>query len=167
MGDSKNLYLLTGSNLGNREAFLRQAYIAIEAQVGNIINKSALYQTQPWGISDQPDFLNQALIVKTLLSPFAVLDAIKDIEKKIGRTEVIRWGERIIDIDILFYEDKIVESPSLTIPHPRLHERNFVLAPLAEIAPDLKHPALGKTVAALLKESPDVLKARRVGDSVI
>ncbi len=155
----KNLYLLTGSNLGNREDFLLEAYFAIATRVGSVVKVSALYQTQPWGISNQPDFLNQTLLVKSNLSPFTVLDTIKQIEKTMGRTEILRWGERIIDIDILFYGNLILESPTLTIPHPRLHERNFVLAPLAEIAPNFKHPVFGKTVAMLLSESPDALKA--------
>lgn len=162
MTDSENLYLLTGSNLGNREDFLRQARFAIEKQVGAILQASGLYQTAPWGIRDQPDFLNQALLVRTALSPFAVLNAVKQIEKQMGRMEVLRWGERIIDIDILFYGDLILESPTLTIPHPRLHERNFALAPLAEIAPDFTHPVLKKTVTVLLEESEDELEAVRI-----
>ena len=162
MGDSKNLYLLTGSNLGDREDFLRQARFAIEKQVGVIRQASGLYQTAPWGIRDQPDFLNQALLVRTALSPFAVLKTVKQIEQQMGRMEVLRWGERIIDIDILFYGDLILESPTLTIPHPRLHERNFALAPLAEIAADFTHPVLKKTVTVLLEGSEDELEAVRI-----
>jgi len=162
MGDSKNLYLLTGSNLGDREDFLRQARFGIAERVGVILQASGLYQTEPWGIRDQPDFLNQALLVTTGLSPFAVLDAVKKIEKTLGRMEVLRWGERIIDIDILFYEDLVLESPALTIPHPRLHERNFALAPLAEIAPDFRHPVFEKTVAVLLEECGDGLEVVRI-----
>ncbi len=162
MGDSENLYLLTGSNLGDREDFLRQAHFAIEKKVGVILQASGLYQTAPWGIRDQPDFLNQALWVRTALSPFAVLNTVKQIEKQMGRMEVLRWGERIIDIDILFYGDLILESPTLTIPHPRLHERNFALAPLVEIAPDFTHPVLKKTVRVLLEESGDELEAKRI-----
>lgn len=159
MADGKKLYLLAGSNLGDRKDFLRQARLAVENQIGTITAASRLYHTQPWGLSEQPDFLNQALEVQTLLTPFEVLEAIQSIEKAMGRTKKKHWGERIIDLDILFYEAEVMETARLTIPHPRFQDRNFAMAPLAEIAPDLRHPVLGKTIETLLAASEDTLTA--------
>jgi len=159
MADGKKLYLLAGSNLGDRKDFLRQARLAVENQIGTITAASRLYHTQPWGLSEQPDFLNQALEVQTLLAPFEVLEAIQRIEKAMGRTKKKHWGERIIDLDILFYEGEVIETERLVIPHPRVQDRNFAMAPLAEIAPDLRHPVLGKTIETLLAASEDTLTA--------
>ena len=143
------VYLALGANLGDREQNLRAALEQIRAFV-DITRISSIYETEPWGVRDQPWFLNLACSGTTTLSPVDVLRRAKKIENKMGRTDGIRFGPRPIDIDLLFYDRLIELSPALTIPHPRLHERAFVLAPLAEIAPDLVHPRLRIKIRELL-----------------
>ncbi|MCB0597173.1 MAG: 2-amino-4-hydroxy-6-hydroxymethyldihydropteridine diphosphokinase [Lewinellaceae bacterium] len=154
---ANQIYLHTGTNLGDREANLKRANERIMEEIGPIEKASRVYRTKAWGITDQPDFLNQALLVSTHLSPFELLEKIQDIERRMGRAREIKWGERIIDIDILFYNDEIIDTENLTIPHPYLHYRNFVLLPLMDIAPGLLHPGFGLTVAELYANSEDKL----------
>ncbi|MGV3539054.1 MAG: 2-amino-4-hydroxy-6-hydroxymethyldihydropteridine diphosphokinase [Rufibacter sp.] len=157
------LFLLLGGNLGNREAMLAEAEVLLSAVFGKTSQKSKLYETAAWGLEDQPDFLNQALVFETDLSPEEVLLVTQTVEQDLGRERKIKWGARVIDIDILFYGQEISNLPQLQIPHPQLHLRRFVLAPLAEIAPDWQHPVLNKTVVELLKNCPDSLEVRVVG----
>ena len=157
------LFLLLGGNLGNREAMLAEAEVRLSAVFGKTRQKSKLYETAAWGLEDQPDFLNQALVFETDLSPGEVLQATQKVEQDLGRERKIKWGARVIDIDILFYGQEILNLPQLQIPHPQLHLRKFVLAPLSEIAPDFQHPVLKKTVIELLKDCPDALEVRVVG----
>ncbi len=144
------VYLALGANLGDREGNLREALkrIAVFVEIKRV---SSIYETQPWGVKEQPWFLNLVCAGTTLLSPVDLLRRVKKIENEMGRTEGIRFGPRPIDIDILFYDRVIELSPALTIPHPRLHERAFVLVPLAEIAPTFVHPRLRATVRTLLE----------------
>ncbi|MCB0571427.1 MAG: 2-amino-4-hydroxy-6-hydroxymethyldihydropteridine diphosphokinase [Phaeodactylibacter sp.] len=151
------VYLHTGTNLGNRAANLKQANRWVAREIGAIAKTSRIYHTEAWGITDQPDFLNQALLVHTRLGPFEVLEKIQQIERRMGRVREVKWGERIIDIDILFFNDEVLDTDALTIPHPYLHYRNFVLAPLLEIAPQLVHPIFRKTITELADASEDSL----------
>lgn len=141
-------YLSLGSNLGDRAKNLAKAISSLAPQVQPLI-QSSIYQTEPWGYSDQPNFLNQVVKAETTLDPFDLLDYLKATESQLGRQETFRFGPRLIDIDILLYDDLIVDTHKLTIPHPRIYERAFVLIPLSEIAPDLTHPILGKTIQEL------------------
>ncbi len=143
------VYLALGANLGDREKNLKDALGRINSFV-EITRASSIYETEPWGVRDQPRFLNLVCSGETSLSPVDLLRRIKKIEIEMGRAEGIRFGPRPIDVDILFYNHLIDLSPALTIPHPRLHERAFVLVPLAEIAPDLVHPRFRVTTRELL-----------------
>ena len=148
-------YLLTGSNLGNSLTLLQQAQEEIAKRVGPPVAVSSVYVTAPWGITDQPSFLNQALQVETSLSPQELIHNLLDIEISLGRVRTEKYGPRTIDIDILLYGNSILNEPNLQVPHPQLPHRRFALLPLAELAPDLIHPVTGKTIRQLLEECPD------------
>lgn len=150
----KTAYLGLGSNLANKRANVRKAIQLIRTiKCLKVISVSGLYRTEPWGYKDQPSFLNAAVKIETSLSPLKLLLFLKGIEKKMGRkSHKIKWGPRIIDIDILLYGMDKLKNRTLQIPHPGMHERTFVLGPLAEIAPRAVHPVLKKTIKKLLKE---------------
>lgn len=143
------VYLALGSNMGNRLSNLKTAINNLTPQMA-VKNKSQVYETPPWGFTDQAAFLNQVVKVETYLEPEALLAHLKRLEVALGRVPNFQNGPRLIDIDILFFDDRIVDTPPLVIPHPRLHERAFVLVPLADLAPDLVHPIFHKTVIELL-----------------
>jgi len=155
-------YLLTGSNEGDRILHMQQARANIELFCGRVLQISSLYQTAPWGKTDQSDFLNQVLKVETKLSPHALLHTILSIEESSGRKRTVRNAPRNIDIDILFYDQLVLKEPGLEIPHPRIAERRFVLQPLEEISPDFIHPLLKKTIRQLLEECTDELAVKKI-----
>ena len=142
------VYLSLGSNLGNTQENIEKA-LQLLSEKCKILNKSSLIETKPVGYVNQPDFLNGVVHVSTKLTPQSLLKFLKEIERKIGRTETFRNGPRIIDIDIIFYNNLVMETEELTIPHPRMPERLFVLQPLLELNPHLIHPKLQKTVKQL------------------
>jgi len=145
-------YLSIGSNLGNREENCEKAISFLEQNGIKVTKRSSLYETEPWGVKNQPKFINMAVEVETYLEPQELLKTIKKIEAELGRRSNIRWGPRVIDLDILFYDNLIINTPELTIPHPAIIEREFVLKPLSEIAPDKTHPVIKKSIKELLSE---------------
>ena len=146
-----DIHLSIGTNLGDRIANLRAALGAMPPEVEPVA-LSRVYETPPWGYTDQPAFLNMAVHARTGLGPESLLRKLKQVETRIGRKPGIRWGPRLLDIDILFYDDLLLDMPGLVIPHKRMHERGFVLVPLADLAPELRHPITGQTVSQMLAE---------------
>ncbi len=149
------VYLLLGANLGDRAQTLQQSIDLIAERIGKVVQQSRLYETAPWGVTDQPAYLNQVLVVETVLTPSDVLVQTQVIEQELGRVRLEKWGARVIDIDILYYDQLILQTETLTVPHPFLHQRRFTLVPLAEIAPDFVHPVLQKMTVELLTECED------------
>src|SRR5688500_6574197 len=139
------IFLLLGSNQGAPLRNLAEAAGRIEEDAGKILERSALYKSAAWGMEEQPDFYNQVLKIGSPFSAEVLLQKLLDIEHKMGRVRVEKWGPRLIDIDILFYGDEVIDTPALRVPHPGIPQRRFTLLPLAEIAPDLRHPVLRKT----------------------
>lgn len=180
----KEVFILLGSNRGERESFISRAIEMIESRAGVVCKKSALYETEPWGFNDPTSFLNQVVEIETDLNPEKLLDQLLTIEVKLGRIrpfdgcgcgipvslaakvgsgdkDVPAYAGRTIDLDILFYGERLVFSDILMIPHPRLHERRFTLVPLNEVAPEFIHPLLKKTISVLLRDCRDQSKVNK------
>jgi 2-amino-4-hydroxy-6-hydroxymethyldihydropteridine diphosphokinase len=151
-------FLITGGNIGDRMEYLHRAEAAIAADCGIISRSSGIYETEAWGKKDQNSFLNQALELQTSLSAFELLDAILQIEEKLGRKRSEKYGPRLIDIDILFFNHEVIHTDHLKVPHPHLQNRRFVLQCLNEIAPHYIHPVLHKDIQQLLAACEDNLK---------
>lgn len=155
------IYLLLGSNLGDSRALLQDAATQLEQDLGKIAGRSSLYHTAAWGKTDQPDFVNQVLALRTGISAEEALDILLSIEKKMGRLRSELYAPRTIDIDLLFFHNQIIDLPHLQVPHPRIAERRFVLVPMNELAPNLRHPILHKTIHQLLLECTDTLDVKK------
>ena len=150
------VYLGLGTNLGNKEQNLRMSVQKIEERIGNVVSLSAFYATAPWGFSSENSFLNAAVCVETTLLPLQVLEETQRIERELGRTEKSvngLYADRLIDIDLLLYDDRVMDAEGLILPHPLMTERRFVMEPLSEIAPDVVHPVLHKTMKELFTSS--------------
>ena len=157
-----DVFLLLGSNLGNREKYLQKAINLVETEIGVVTQISSVYETEAWGKTDEPNYLNQVVRVNTQLSARRVLEKVLEIETRMGRVREEKWGSRIIDIDILFYDRDIINEPGLIVPHPELHNRKFTLEPLNELVPDLQHPVLKKSIFQLKSELKDNLIVKKL-----
>ena len=161
----KGKYLLLGSNVGDRKKYLNEAREKIVRHIGPVTEMSSVYLTDPWGFHEQPPFYNQIIQVETNLGPYEVLNEILSIEKEIGRIRAGKWKERIIDIDILYFENEIIDSDQLKIPHPGIPDRRFVLEPMCEIIPDAIHPVLNVSNRYLLQNTEDQLTVEKITNS--
>jgi 2-amino-4-hydroxy-6-hydroxymethyldihydropteridine diphosphokinase len=155
------VYLLTGGNIGDRMHYLFRAKEEISRRCGNILQESSVYETAAWGNEDQEAFLNQVLKIKTALQPHQLLKSILEIEKDIGRKRELKYGPRTVDIDILFFNDEVIDQEGLKVPHPQMQNRKFVLVPLNEMAAEKIHPVFDKSVSQLLTECPDPLAVNK------
>jgi len=149
------VYIGIGSNLGDRKKNCFRAIELLQEKGINVTKSSSLYETEPWGVKNQPRFINMAIEIETKLKPKKLLRILKDIEREMGRNESTKWSQRIIDLDILLFDNIVLNEDNLKIPHPLMHERDFVLIPLCEIAPHLKHPVLKLTVEELMQKFPN------------
>lgn len=156
------VYLLLGSNEGDRFFHIHEGKRMLQASVGNIIKQSSLYETAAWGHTQQPDFLNAVVKINTTKTATQLLQSIQQIEAHLGRQRTVHWGQRTLDIDILFFGNQIIQQSDLHIPHPYLHQRRFTLLPLSEIAPGLIHPIFKKRISTLLKECSDPLAVKKL-----
>ncbi len=145
-------YIGIGSNLGKKEENCEKAITLLIDNGIKVFNRSSMIETEPWGVKEQPRFINMAVEIETCLEPGELLSLLERIESELGRRPGIRWGPRVMDLDVLLYSDLIIKTPELEIPHPGTYDRNFVLRPLAEIAPDKVHPVLKKSIKELLGE---------------
>lgn len=157
-----DVYLLLGSNLGDRQLLLHMALRLIGAHVAPVAKASAIYETQSWGKTAEPDYLNQVIMVKTNLHAKEILRRVLAIEQEMGRTREEKWGSRTIDIDILLYGNAVINEPDLIIPHPHMHKRRFTLEPLNEIASKLIHPVFHQTIASLKNKLDDDLIVKKL-----
>lgn len=155
------VYLLLGSNMGDSEQMLTVATNMIEKNIGKLTKSSSIYRTAAWGNEDQPDFLNQIIIISSSLSSSNILKEMFGIEKEMGRVRTTKNAARVIDIDMLFFNDEIIQTETLTVPHPQIQNRRFVLVPLAEISPDFQHPLLKKSSLELLSICSDKLNVQK------
>jgi len=157
-----NVFLLLGSNLGDRYLYMNKAIEHIEHDIGPVLKASSVYETQSWGKTDAPDYLNQVVTLQTDLPAKVILEKVLNIENILGRLRKEKWGSRTIDIDILFYGQAIINDPGLQIPHPELHKRRFTLEPLAEIAPGYIHPVIKKSILQIKSELKDSLVVKKL-----
>ncbi|MFL5787781.1 MAG: 2-amino-4-hydroxy-6-hydroxymethyldihydropteridine diphosphokinase [Flavisolibacter sp.] len=155
-------FLLIGGNMGDRKDFLAKARQALSGACGHLTSYSSIYETAAWGIMDQEPFLNQALKLESDFKPDQLLTCILKIEEDMGRKRSAKFGPRVIDIDILLFNNEIIEQPGLRIPHPEMQNRKFALAPLNEIASQIIHPVLHKTIHQLLNECTDPLNVKKL-----
>ncbi|WP_421943074.1 2-amino-4-hydroxy-6-hydroxymethyldihydropteridine diphosphokinase [Pedobacter sp.] len=156
-------YLLLGGNLGDRKKNLENAIKHLGKEVGEILSESSIYETAAWGKTDQPAFLNQAISISTSLTALEVLEKALAIEQKLGRVRKDKWGERLIDIDLILFGDEVIDIENrLQIPHPQMINRKFVMLPLSEIAGDVMHPVLHKTILQIAVKISDNLEVKRI-----
>jgi 2-amino-4-hydroxy-6-hydroxymethyldihydropteridine diphosphokinase len=156
------VYILLGGNQGEPIKNFNIAKSELELKAGEIIQESSLYLTAAWGFADQPDFINQVIVLKTRIGAAELLDVCLNAETLVGRVRTVKNAPRLIDLDILFYDADVIHEPQLQIPHPRIPDRRFVLVPLCELSPQLHHPILGKTMSELLEECSDSLDVKKI-----
>lgn len=155
--DGVLVFIGLGSNQGNTKKNLAEAVLRIDRSIGPVIKQSSLYKTKPWGIADQPDFLNQVILAESRMNAYECMHSLLNIENHMGRERTMKWGPRKIDLDLLYFDQLILNTSQLILPHPEIVHRRFVLAPLCEIAPDFYHPIFNKTNFQLLDECSDLL----------